>query len=320
MNIESLQHFVALAKILNFTEAARQLHVSQSTLSRQIARLESQVGQPLFVRSPAEVSLTPQGTRLVEYAESIVALHEEALRAVNEAGREAPTTVCVGGSLLLASVQNLLAMTTATLTAAGSRTSPTLFAPHSSMSFRAHGSHNHYLMALEGAVDVTFLCHNECRDFSAFDCLPLYREPLGFILRDDNPLSARTRLTLDDFRDESFVVPHVMEDFIFAVEEACRRRGFEPHIKRLSVDSPAEALLPRGVHDVIPSPLSSVYTMHLSSRSRLVEAAMDDPEAYVSVAAITRQDNNNSGLPEFLEALEATRDAFMSEHDYLLPA
>ncbi|HEX2544127.1 MAG TPA: LysR substrate-binding domain-containing protein [Ramlibacter sp.] len=61
MELRHLRYFVALAERLNFTQAAAQTHVSQSTLSHQIRQLEEQLGQALFERTKRRVTLTAAG-------------------------------------------------------------------------------------------------------------------------------------------------------------------------------------------------------------------------------------------------------------------
>ena len=60
--------FLAVAESKSLSAAARQLHAAQPTLSRRIARLEAQIGEPLFARSVAGVTLTGHGERLLEPA------------------------------------------------------------------------------------------------------------------------------------------------------------------------------------------------------------------------------------------------------------
>jgi DNA-binding transcriptional LysR family regulator len=72
MELRHLRYFVALADTLSFTRAAEALYVSQSTLSQQIASLEEEIGCKLFERNRRRVSLTPQGTALVERARDLL--------------------------------------------------------------------------------------------------------------------------------------------------------------------------------------------------------------------------------------------------------
>jgi DNA-binding transcriptional LysR family regulator len=78
MKIEQLERFLVVARCLNFTTAAEQLYVGQSTISRQIAALEDEFGVPLLIRGPRSVELTDagrtlqrEGIKLLEYIDQI---------------------------------------------------------------------------------------------------------------------------------------------------------------------------------------------------------------------------------------------------------
>ena len=53
MELRTLSYFLAVAREQNMTEAANVLHVTQPTLSRQIADLEDELGKKLFTRTSA---------------------------------------------------------------------------------------------------------------------------------------------------------------------------------------------------------------------------------------------------------------------------
>lgn len=61
ITLTQIEYFIAAAKYLNFTEAAKNLYVSQSSLSKQIALLEEETGVELFIRTNRDVRLTLAG-------------------------------------------------------------------------------------------------------------------------------------------------------------------------------------------------------------------------------------------------------------------
>lgn len=80
MELRHLRYFVAVAEALNFSEAARQLHVSQPPLSRQIRDLEHELGVALFDRAKSKVRLTAAGEFLYPEAKRLLAQSEDLMR------------------------------------------------------------------------------------------------------------------------------------------------------------------------------------------------------------------------------------------------
>lgn len=65
-SLNTLRVFEATARLLSFTRAAIELHVTQAAVSRQIRQLESALGKPLFIRLHRRIELTASGRRLAE--------------------------------------------------------------------------------------------------------------------------------------------------------------------------------------------------------------------------------------------------------------
>jgi DNA-binding transcriptional LysR family regulator len=79
-----LRAFAAIADAGSFTAAADRLSMTQSTISQQLARLESAVGQVLIERAARPIRPTAAGERLLAYARRILALQEEAQAALGD--------------------------------------------------------------------------------------------------------------------------------------------------------------------------------------------------------------------------------------------
>ena len=87
VHLQQLRAFCEVADGLSFTQAARNLHYAQSTITTQIRNLEESVGADLFDRSGRQVALTPAGLRLLPYARRIIQLTETARRDTVAASR-----------------------------------------------------------------------------------------------------------------------------------------------------------------------------------------------------------------------------------------
>ncbi|WP_353894013.1 selenium metabolism-associated LysR family transcriptional regulator [Proteinivorax hydrogeniformans] len=79
MHLHQLTVFVEVAKTKNFSKAAENLFLSQSTVSTHINNLEKDLGQPLFDRIGRQAILTPSGKKLFYWAEQILAMKKKAL-------------------------------------------------------------------------------------------------------------------------------------------------------------------------------------------------------------------------------------------------
>lgn len=72
MTTERLYEFLILSKVLNYSQAAQSLYITQSVLTKHIQELEKEFGTQLFLRTTHEVALTSAGRRLAEEAAHII--------------------------------------------------------------------------------------------------------------------------------------------------------------------------------------------------------------------------------------------------------
>lgn len=76
MELRVLRYFLIVAKEQSFTRAAEQLHITQPTLSRQLAALEEELGCALFHRGGRSITLTGEGILLKRRALEILDLED----------------------------------------------------------------------------------------------------------------------------------------------------------------------------------------------------------------------------------------------------
>ena len=96
VEFRTLRYFLAVAREESMTEAANVLHVTQPTLSRQIAELERELGCTLFDRTNRATVLTEDGMRLRQRAEEIVSLVDQTERDVSDRGGELAGNIRIG--------------------------------------------------------------------------------------------------------------------------------------------------------------------------------------------------------------------------------
>lgn len=96
MELRILRYFLTVAKEQSFTKAAEQLHITQPTLSRQLAAFEEELGITLFIRKGKSITLTEEGILLKRRALEIINLEERTLEELKGTQEVVEGTVTVG--------------------------------------------------------------------------------------------------------------------------------------------------------------------------------------------------------------------------------
>jgi len=96
METKELRYFRAIAELSSFTKAAVQLRIAQPALSRQVHKLESDLGVELFLRHGRGVTLTPAGAMLLNKAEAILRDMRQAREDVVNCSKNATGRLSIG--------------------------------------------------------------------------------------------------------------------------------------------------------------------------------------------------------------------------------
>jgi len=103
MELRHLRYFIAVSHVKSFTKAASLVHVTQSTLSHQVAQLEAELGVKLFVRQGRSVTLTADGEAFLVKAQESIATLDEGIRALRPLTVDESIVVRIGTTPSLAS-------------------------------------------------------------------------------------------------------------------------------------------------------------------------------------------------------------------------
>jgi DNA-binding transcriptional LysR family regulator len=192
VDLRQLRYFVAVAEELNFTRAAKRLHMAQPPLSTQIRLLEEDLGAVLFVRDKRHVHLTQAGHELLGRARAILAAAEDAKRTTRNASAGLTGRVAMG--------YTASAMFTERLPAALRRFTsarPAIELVLQEMTSMAQ------LDALRArSLDIGILRKPDIAPPAGLVIEPWYVAPLVAAVPRDHPLAARTVLRVTDLDDE----------------------------------------------------------------------------------------------------------------------
>ncbi|MEV3928083.1 MULTISPECIES: LysR substrate-binding domain-containing protein [unclassified Streptomyces] len=186
MELRTLRYFVAVAEELHFGRAATRLHMSQPPLSRAIKRLEADIGALLLTRSPTGVTLTPVGTVLLDEARALLDHADRVRLRVGAAAGAAALTVGILGDGTDPGVSRL---------AAAYRHNH----PGIDIRIRDADLTDPTCGLRAGLVDVALT--RAPFDETALTVRALRSDPVGVVLRADDPLARRDRLRLADLDD-----------------------------------------------------------------------------------------------------------------------
>lgn len=98
INYELYKVFYYVASTLSFSEASRQLYISQSAVSQSIKTLENKLGTSLFIRSTKRVQLTPEGETLLRHIEPAMNLIQRGETQLLEANNIGSGQIRIGAS------------------------------------------------------------------------------------------------------------------------------------------------------------------------------------------------------------------------------
>ncbi|MFC1411769.1 LysR substrate-binding domain-containing protein [Streptacidiphilus sp. N1-12] len=186
MELRTLRYFVAVAEELHFGRAASRLHMSQPPLSRAIKQLEAEVGAALFDRSSAGVALTSVGAVLLDEARALLDRADRLRARVAAAAGTATLTVgLLGDSSDPGAIR---------LAAAYRRRYPGVEVRirETDLTDPTCGLH-------AGLVDIALT--RGPFDETGLTVRQLRADPVGALLRADDPLAGRDRLKLADLAD-----------------------------------------------------------------------------------------------------------------------
>ena len=203
MELRVLQYFLAVAREENFTKAAQSLHVSQPTLSRQIAQLEEELGVILFDRNSRNIALTEDGMILKRRAQELVSLAEKTRRDLSHRERELTGSIAIGSGEFQS-------------TRVLSQIIAAFCAQHPLVQYEIYSGNSDNIRDYteRGLLDVSLIA--EPVDIRKYDFLPMpLKEQWGVWVRSESPLAKQSRIRPEDLAGQRLIVSS--RDFVKSI-------------------------------------------------------------------------------------------------------
>ena len=281
--LRQLRSFLAVAETLHFGRAATKLGMAQPNLSQQIARLESSVGYPLFIRHAKGVRLSPAGEFLKSRTEVLLATLHGAIETTRRFGIGDAGTLVVGfcGSVMLTRVAGILR---------GFRSAY----PDIVLELKELHVNEQIGMLQRGVLDACFV--RDGGDPEQLRSVCLLEEPYVAIVSQHHRLASRRRIDPALLRDEPFILfsPDMAQGAYDRTLDLCAAHGFRPKIRREAAQWTSLATLVGAGLGVSIAPacvatvlVPGVCTIPLiSERRTMVEIAFSDDSGNPSVGRL----------------------------------
>ncbi|MCC8152131.1 MAG: LysR family transcriptional regulator [Lachnospiraceae bacterium] len=228
-----IKYFLTAARCLNFTEAARQLYISQPALSQQIAAMEKELNMQLFIRSKGKVFLTPGAVILMHDLPKYEKMYETILKNAQYANEGRSGVLRIGfleGQNIAPDVVERYFQFREQF--------PNIAVDASCGSFGTLQR-----MLAEDEVDLIYTADFEVEDNPSYCSEPVAEDYAVILLSRFHPLAKEKITGLKQLKSVPMITLRRQESTWIAgrVEDDCRRAGFVPHVKY--ADSPDEQIL-----------------------------------------------------------------------------
>ena len=201
-----------LCKQKNFTEAGYACNMTQGALSKQIRKLENELGIPLIRRNTRKFELSKEGEIFLSYAKKMTGTYEEMLKNVQK-----NQEIKIGCMPVLAPYHF------ARLVADFRKEYPDIkLVIDERIASEIQENSDRY--------DFLILRENMMEDQKKFRFSPLYDDKLCAVLYEKHPLYGRDRLQLKELKDDVFIFPERGSGSYEVFYKSCEKAGFEPKI------------------------------------------------------------------------------------------
>ena len=203
MEIRVLRYFLAIAREENMTRAAKYLHVTQPTLSKQIKQLEEEIGKKLFIRSNYSIKLTDEGLLLRKRAEDILSMVDktmEEFQALDD---------ITGGDIHIGAAESESFSYFATV-------AKDLQLQYPNVKFHLYSGNTEVIAERldRGLLDFAIIVQEV--DLSKYNYIKIpTSDTWGVIMRKDSPLAKKEYITIEDLIDLPLIVSRqgITEDY-----------------------------------------------------------------------------------------------------------
>lgn len=195
MEIRVLRYFLTVVREESITKAAEMLHITQPTLSRQLAQLEEETGVKLFNRGSRKITLTSEGILLRRRAEEIIELVDKTSHDLLKQENELKGKITIGYGELK-SVQTL------------SKLCKMFHEKYPQVTFEVYTATADAVKERmdRGLIDIGLLLEPVSMEKYDYIRMPI-KEEWCVLMRPDDPLAEKSSITANDLESQPLILP-----------------------------------------------------------------------------------------------------------------
>ncbi|MDF2871660.1 MAG: transcriptional regulator, LysR family [Anaerocolumna sp.] len=297
ITFQQIHYFLAVAKTLNFTEAAKSLYISQPALSKQIVVLENELGFSVLKRNKRSVELTSEGESLYKDWSILENMMNSSIYNAKLLKRKTVGKLSIGCTDTF-SIDEAL--------------SKLIFNyqsnyPNIDIDLGSYGFRTLREQFNNGDLDVIFLPDFECVNYKDVNRLYFQKVELCIAVSTAHPFSKKEHVTIEDLKDQPLIAISPKESVIGVgkIKDYCRMHGFEANIVKY-VSNLNSLLL--GVKNSIGITICDSKIKDPNIKTFLLDKQPEDSDIYVLWKSKLDHAELDLFLDELDEMLQAEED------------
>lgn len=279
MDLESLKYFVVLCEKKKFVDAAYECNLSQSSLSKKVKKLETELNVQLLNRSAHETTLTKEGMKFYKYAKQMLRIYEKALSEIHS------------NSIRLACMSVLSPYHIA-------KTLYDFSSLHSNVDLYVKESNAKYVLDHAQEYDLVMIREYLLKDKNEFKIYPFVDDELCVVVSNSHPLARKESVCLQDIKNEPLIFPEKGSGGYEIFVDSCLKAGFEPNI---AYEMPHTSTMFSFVQENAGVALSFKKVYQEFSDTKIKMLSLEDDLHYPIVLAHNKEKKLTAIQKEFLD-------------------
>ena len=220
MTLQQLKYFLEMCETLHYTQAAKHLNISQPSLSYSLNQLSDELGVPLFEKDGKKISLTEYGEVFQTYVESSLQILSQGEQQLRNMANPLGGNISLG-YIYSVSFDAIPQLIDEFYINQGDRSIH--------FSFQVNMTNLLIESLVQGTLDVVLAPMPETSP-DCIESVPILDQELYLLVYYGHPLAEREYVTVDDFKDEKFVMINKGTNLFLQTDHLFKRHGIVPEI------------------------------------------------------------------------------------------